>query len=57
MSGEQYDAPNQELVRPDGSGPADVGDGMGEPPPDPEVELADEDEDEQPTRRGRKPAR
>jgi hypothetical protein len=36
MTGEQYDAPNQQVVRPDGSGPADVGDGMGQPPAPPE---------------------
>jgi hypothetical protein len=27
MTGEQYDAPNQQVVRADGSGPADQGEG------------------------------
>lgn len=52
-----YDAPNQELVRGDGSGPADEGDGGSppvegtgggpdpEPPPEPEPQSSDGLED------------
>lgn len=40
MSGEQYDAPNQQVVRPDGSGPWDEGSGGsgGESSPPPEAD-------------------
>jgi hypothetical protein len=41
--GEQYDAPNQQVVRPDGSGPADEGTG-GQVPETPEP-VADVGED------------
>jgi hypothetical protein len=38
MTGEQYDAPNQQVVRADGSAPWDEGTGGGEPPPEAPVE-------------------
>jgi hypothetical protein len=38
VSGAQYDAPNQQVVRGDGSGPADEGTGGSAAAPEPEAE-------------------
>ena len=41
---ERLDAPNQQVVRPDGSGPADQGQGGAAPPPPPPLDALTKDE-------------
>lgn len=48
--GAQYDAPNQQVVRPDGSGPADEGTGGSTPDPEPQKQK------QQPEKPAEKPA-
>jgi hypothetical protein len=49
MDGDQYDAPNQQVVRPDGSGPWDEGTGgsSGDTEPEPVQESEESEDSEQ----------
>jgi hypothetical protein len=54
VEGERYDAPNQQVVREDGSGPADEGTG-GQPAEEADTQVSDTGVSEAPSKQGTAP--